>query len=68
MTASAIYITEDVDYDTYLDDEVQMFHVYAGDDDAEAIGKVYTVWKGRDAAFRLGQKMARDRRLELVID
>jgi hypothetical protein len=68
MTATAVYIIDDVDYDTYLDDEAQIFHVYVGDDDAEPVGKTYTVRRGRAAAISLGEKIARDRRLELVID
>lgn len=68
MTATAVYVIDDVDFDTYLDDEVQVFHVYIGDDDAEPVGKSYTVRRGRDAAVSLGEKIARDRRLELVVE
>lgn len=62
---TAIFISSDVDFDYRADDEVLVFAVYAGDDDAEPIGPVYNC-RSESAAWDLGEKMARDRRLELV--
>jgi hypothetical protein len=66
-TATAVYITADVDID-FDGDEIEVYNVYVGDDDAEALGTVYTVRRGRAAAFELGEKIAADRHLELVAD
>jgi len=66
MTATAIFIYTDSDVD-HEGDEFQVWHVYAGDDDAEPVGKTYTC-HSFDKAFNLGQRMSADRRLELVID
>jgi hypothetical protein len=65
MTATAIYLTADTDID-FDGDEMDVFHVYAGDDDAEAVGKVYTFTTGHARAFALASKMATERGLELV--
>lgn len=64
-TAAAVYISADVDYDRVVDDEVQVFTVYVGDDDAEPVGTVYNC-RTENAAWNLGERMARDRRLSLV--
>lgn len=64
-TATAVYITAEADFDTRLDDEVLVFSVYTGDDDAEIVGKVYTC-SSEDSAWNLAEKIARDRRLALV--
>jgi hypothetical protein len=63
----AVFVTDDVDYDRYADDEARIWTVCLGDDDGEAIGKIYTCWT-RGRALELGERMARDRGLELVID
>jgi hypothetical protein len=46
-------------------DEIPMWVVYAGDDDANPIGKVYH-FHNFAGAQALARKMARERRLELV--
>ena len=61
----AIYVSEDVALDR-AGDEVKIHTVYVGDEDAEPLGRVYTVWRGAEAALELGRRMSRDRRLELV--
>jgi hypothetical protein len=69
LTAAAVFVAGDVDFDVRLDDEIEIFHVYVGDDDAEPIGKTYTVVHGgRNAAVALADRIAADRGLEVVID
>jgi hypothetical protein len=68
MTAVAVYVAADTDFDYRLDDEVLVHHVYVGDDEAEPVGKTYTVKGGRDAAIDLADRIAADRNLEVVID
>jgi hypothetical protein len=63
--ATAVYINAEADFDTRLDDEVLVFSVYVGDDDAEIVGKVYTC-SSENSAWNLAEKIARDRRLALV--
>lgn len=65
---AAVFVIDNTDWDTYLDDEVHVWHVYVGDDDGEPIGTTYTVRRGRESAIELGERMARDRHLELVTD
>jgi hypothetical protein len=67
MSATAVYVAADVDVDRD-GDEILVHNVYVGDDDAEAIGRVYIVRRGEAAAIALGERIARDRRLELVVD
>jgi len=64
---TAVYVIADVDID-HDGDEMLVYNVYVGDDDAEPTGKVYIVRRGAAAAFELGRKIARDRNLELVTD
>lgn len=69
--ATAIYIGQDTDVDTFdSGDEITVWYVFAGDDDGEAVGTVYTFRTGdtRKRAFDLAIKMARPRRLEIVQD
>lgn len=68
-TAAAVYVAADVDFDRRLDDEVQCWHVFLGDEDAEPIEgtTVHTV-RSEQHAIDLGESMARARGLELVID
>ena len=66
--ATAIYFGADTDIDTYdSGDEIDIFYVYAGDDDAEPIGKVYTS-RNFKRMRTLAENMAAERKLELVID
>jgi len=70
-SATAIYIGRDTDIDTYdSGDEIDVYHVFAGDDDGEPVGKVYTFRTGDVAkrAFALAVKMAKPRNLEIVQD
>ena len=48
-------------------DEVPVWCVYVGDEEAEPIHRIYWLWS-YDLALDLAQRMARDRRLELVHD
>ncbi len=48
-------------------DEVPEWFVGVCDDAGEPIGEMYRV-RSWDGALKLGQDMARDRRLELVVD
>ena len=68
MTSTAVYVTADTDWDQYLDDEILIYTIYIGDDEGEpTTGKLYTS-RTRNGAIDLGEKIARDRGLELVID
>jgi hypothetical protein len=66
MTATAVYVTADLDVDRD-GDEVLVHNVYVGDDDAEPVGTVYTVRRGLAAAVRLADKIRADRRLAEVV-
>lgn len=46
-------------------DEIPLWAVYVGDEDAEPVGKVYHSHDFK-AAGELARQMARDRRLELI--
>mgnify|MGYP001767277465 CR=1 FL=1 len=46
-------------------EEIPIYYVFVGDDDAEPIGKVYTT-HSHALAQDLGRRIATDRRLELV--
>ncbi len=46
-------------------EEIPMWVVYVGDEEADPVGQVYTVHAYR-AAVRLAARIAEDRRLELV--
>jgi hypothetical protein len=61
MTAAvAVFISQDVDVN-YDYDEMDVWHIYVGDEDANALGKTYTSTSA-DRAFELGQKMSRESR------
>lgn len=65
--ATAIYF-DGPHSDTNRDgDEVPSWTVYAGDGFADPVGKIYHV-SAYDSALILAQRMAKDRRLELVVD
>lgn len=66
-TTTAVFVASDVDVD-FDGDEMEVFHVFVGDNDGEPTGRVYTVRRGRDAAITLAEKIGRDRRMEVVID
>ena len=52
--------------DTNADgDEVPVWCVYVGDEEAEPVNRVYWCWT-YELALDLAQRMARDRRLELI--
>ena len=54
--------------DTNADgDEVPAWCVYVGDEEAEPVNRVYWCWT-YELALDLAQRMARDRRLELIHD
>lgn len=65
MTATAVYVTADLDVD-HQGEEILVHLVYVGDDDAEPVGKVYTV-HGQDRAIDLAERIRHDRRLEEVV-
>lgn len=65
MKATAIYCDgpeADIDRDG---EEIPVWHVWAGDDDAEQIGPSHT-FHSRDAAREYARRTAAARRLELV--
>jgi hypothetical protein len=66
MAATAVYVAGDIDIDRD-GDEIFVYNVYVGDDDAEPVGKTYTVYRGRAAAIALAERICRDRRLAEVV-
>ena len=46
-------------------DEVPVWCVYVGDEEADPVNRVYWCWS-YELALDLAQRMARDRRLELI--
>ena len=46
-------------------DEVPVWCVYVGDEEAEPVNRIYWLWS-YELALDLAQRMARDRRLELI--
>ena len=63
-TNVVVYADVDINRDG---DEFQVWHVGLADDDGEPVGKWYT-YHNYAGALELGQKMARERRLELNIE
>lgn len=66
-TTAAVFVASDVDVD-HDGDEMEVFHVFVGDNDGEPTSKVWTVRRGRAAAIALADRIGHDRNMEVVID